>query len=103
MAARTDSEWMTWACCATRPDLPWTTDAEHVSPWDALTMRQVCASCPVRLACLAHVQEVPECGGWWAGADRDPNAVTLAAPAWETARNGAAQGILPMLVTGEAA
>lgn len=76
--------WAARAACAGRLDLPWTTDAADVTPWQAVTMRAVCAGCPVLLDCLAAVDDLDVTGGWWAGRDRDPNADTshLAPQVW---------------------
>lgn len=65
--------WTASAACAARTDLPWTTDAADVTAWQAETMRVVCRFCPALLDCLAAVDELDVTGGWWAGADRDPN------------------------------
>lgn len=75
------STWTTRAACADRLDLPWTTDTADVTPWQALTMRAVCDSCPVALDCLAAVDDLGVTGGFWAGADRDPQVAQLALPA----------------------
>lgn len=67
----TSRPWESRAACSLRRDLPWTTDATSVTDRQGAAMRQVCASCPVLLDCLAAVDELDVTGGWWAGADRD--------------------------------
>jgi len=58
-------------------------DETDVSPWDALTMHVVCDSCPVREQCEEAVADWGITGGWWAGNDRDPQAMTpLLIPDW---------------------
>lgn len=76
------SGWEAHAACAARTDLPWLTDAANVTGWQAAAMRAVCDACPVVLDCLAAVDALDVCGGWWAGADRDPDALDPARPAW---------------------
>jgi hypothetical protein len=68
-------DWMSDAACARIPHLPWTTDT-HRAP-DVLVdiMREVCAACPVAAACAAYVDTASITGGWWAGEDRDPEAI----------------------------
>ncbi|WP_425412299.1 WhiB family transcriptional regulator [Luteipulveratus mongoliensis] len=94
---------MDGAACTTRPDLPWTDDAADVSPWDALSIRETCATCPVRLACAAHAYARGVTGGWWAGADRDPDAASVPEPTWDPPRKdapaGVEQGCLPLDLT----
>lgn len=68
------AHWTGRAACARRLDLPWTTDAADVTPWQAETMRAVCSGCPVLFDCLAAVEDLAVTGGWWAGHDRDPSA-----------------------------
>ena len=79
--------WTARAACADRLDLPWTIDASGVGPWEAAAMRAVCSDCPVLLDCLNAVDDLDVTGGWWAGADRDPAALTahLDPPAWAVA------------------
>ena len=47
-------------------------------------MRAVCDACPVVLDCLAAVDALDVTGGWWAGADRDPDTLAPAPPTWAT-------------------
>ena len=82
------SDWQAHAAGATRTDLPWLTDAAHVTAWQAAAMRAVCDACPVVLDCLAAVDALDVTGGWWAGADRDPDTLALAVPAWAVAEPG---------------
>ena len=77
-------DWQAHAACAGRPDLPWLTDAAHVTAWQAAAMRAVCEACPVVLDCLAAVDALDVCGGWWAGADRDPDTLAPVPPEWAT-------------------
>ena len=69
-----DTNWMARAACASRLDLPWTQDAAQVTPWQVVTMRAICADCPVLFDCLNAVDDLDVTGGWWAGHDRDPHA-----------------------------
>lgn len=69
------------AACVRRPDLPWTSDAEHVTPWQALTMGAVCDSCPALVECRRAVDAFAVTGGFWAGQDRDPDAAQPVLPA----------------------
>lgn len=71
-----NTHWTARAACASRLDLPWTLDAADVTPWQAATMRAICADCPALFDCLAAVDDLDVTGGWWAGADRDPHADT---------------------------
>lgn len=81
-----NSSWTSRAACANRPDLPWTRDMADLHPLHAATMRAVCDGCPVVFDCLAAVDDLDVTGGFWAGADRDPNAADpLARPDWVTA------------------
>ena len=94
--------WQTLAACGARADLPWTADPGQVGPWDAETMRGICAGCPVLTDCAAYVAAARVCAGWWAGKDRDPDAHEPAAPAWvpvtsrRTVLPGVEQGVLPL-------
>ena len=83
---RHETHWTTRAACAGRLDLPWTRDAADVNPWQAAIMRALCDNCPALFDCLNAVDDLDVTGGWWAGADRDPNVGTahLAPPAWAT-------------------
>ncbi|MDO5698610.1 MAG: WhiB family transcriptional regulator [Dermatophilus congolensis] len=89
-----DSNWMRRAACASRLDLPWTSDAADVTPWQAATMRSICDRCPVLFACLDAVDVLDVTGGWWAGTDRDSHAGTahLEPPAWATDKPPATDG-----------
>lgn len=69
------------AACVRRPDLPWTSDAEHVTPWQVLTMVAVCDACPAFTECRRAVDALAITGGFWAGRDRDPNAAQPVLPA----------------------
>ena len=91
-----DTNWMARAACAGRLDLPWTLDAVDVTPWQAATMQAICDGCPALFECLNAVDDLDVTGGWWAGADRDPNAdlAHLAPPAWVT--DGTAASSLPV-------
>src|SRR4051812_19658256 len=57
--------------CEARPDLFFgpddETDAEHSARVDAA--REICADCPVRLACMAYALRNREEFGVWAGLD----------------------------------
>ena len=62
---RPDDDWRSEAACKTRPDLNW-----FPGQGERLTeQREVCASCPVRIDCLADALTVP--GNWdfgiWGG------------------------------------
>lgn len=74
--------WEASAACAARHDLPWVTDAADVTGAQAAAMRAVCDACPVVLDCLAAVDALDVTGGWWAGADRDPETLDPTPPAW---------------------
>ena len=67
--------WMSHAACARFPDLPWTADTGTAPDVLVDIMREVCDQCPVRLACAAYVEAERITGGWWAGEDRDPEAI----------------------------
>ena len=82
------SGWEAHAACAARPDLPWLTDAAHVTGAQAAAMRAVCDACPVVLDCLAAVDALDVTGGWWAGADRDPDTLAPTPPAWASPGSG---------------
>jgi WhiB family redox-sensing transcriptional regulator len=59
--------------CEAEPDLFFgpddETDAEHSARVDAA--REICADCPVRLACMAYALRNREEFGVWAGLDAD--------------------------------
>lgn len=74
--------WQALGACGARSDLPWTAEPEHLTPWDAETMRVLCARCPVLTDCAAYVEEAHVTAGWWAGTHRDPNYVPPAKPGW---------------------
>lgn len=67
-------EWMSNGACATpeHRGLPWTTDTDALPDVVIDMMREVCATCPVRLACAGYAMSQAVTGGWWAGTDRDP-------------------------------
>ena len=94
--------WQTFAACGARADLPWTAEPGHVGPWDAETMRAICAGCPVLTECTAYVQRADVRAGWWAGYDRDPDHAEPPAPAWVPVTvhrhqlPGVEQGVLPL-------
>jgi hypothetical protein len=70
------TRWMRDAACV--PGLPWTTDTADVERLPVVLvdlMRATCEGCPVRAACEDYVSREEISGGWWAGADRDPEAV----------------------------
>jgi hypothetical protein len=69
--------WLDSASCADRPDLPWIAAASHVSREDAQRMRAVCRACPALDACQAAASSWRVTGGWWAGAQRDPDVVEV--------------------------
>jgi len=74
--AEPDAAWMVDAACADRPELRWITDTADLVDGEADVMAAVCATCPVRAACLAYVRASGVAGGTWAGRDRDPHAPT---------------------------
>ena len=79
-------DWPARAACADRLDLPWTTDAADLTTWQMAPMRAVCGDCPVVPGCLAAIDALDITGGWWAGADRDPDTAGYPpAPAWAEA------------------
>lgn len=57
---------------------------------------------PVLAECAGYVQSAEVCAGWWAGADRDPDAHEPPAPAWvpvivqRRPVPGVEQGVLPL-------
>ena len=67
--------WMREAACMRAPGLPWTADTGTAPDVLVDLMRDVCAACPVRVACVAFVEAEHVTGGWWAGQDRDPEAI----------------------------
>lgn len=69
-SAMTETAWMTSAACATRSDLPWTTDTTRLPRRAVAAMGRVCRACPVREACAAHADATTATGGFWAGTDR---------------------------------
>lgn len=66
------SPWQASAACASRLDLPWTTDRADLTAWQAASMTAICDACPVLAACTSAVADLDITGGWWAGTDRDP-------------------------------
>lgn len=96
--------WMRHGACLDMPGLPWTSDTDHVPTVLVQEMTAICEACPVRLACAAHVAGGHVTGGFWAGADRDPDAAS--AEMWEhvqwvpqrtaEGRNAGEQGTLPL-------
>ncbi|MGL5818283.1 MAG: WhiB family transcriptional regulator [Phycicoccus sp.] len=84
--------WQSLGSCGARSDLPWTTDTDAVSVWDADTMRTVCESCPVRVECNTWATDHDVTGGWWAGRDRDPDATEHSSPAWVPITVGTGKG-----------
>ena len=76
---------MTRAACATRSCSPARPDieAEDEPPEDRAARidvaREVCASCPVRLACLAYTLRTRPAAGVWAGFTPDEIAALVAA------------------------
>lgn len=70
-------DWMSDAACARLPDLPWLADTGTAPDVLVDIMREVCATCPVSADCSAYVDTARITGGWWAGEDRDPEAIWL--------------------------
>ena len=70
-------DWMSEAACARVPALPWSADTGTAPDVLVELMREVCAGCPVADACAAYVETAKVTGGWWAGEDRDPEAIWL--------------------------
>ncbi|GAB48716.1 hypothetical protein [Mobilicoccus pelagius] len=77
-----DFSWVDHATCSERTELPWLRDSAEISPWEAETMRALCDDCPVSDECLAAVDALTVCGGWWAGRDRDRDAQGATLDAW---------------------
>ena len=75
MSVDNTSRWMPQAACLARPDLPWTTDTSSSSRAQVHAMTRVCSRCPVRNYCAAYAVEAHITGGFWAGSDRDTQAV----------------------------
>lgn len=73
----TDSElgWMSEAACIRVPGLPWTADTSTAPEVLVDLMREVCAACPILDACGSYATAGHVTGGWWAGQDRDPEAI----------------------------
>jgi hypothetical protein len=103
-------EWMRHGDCLGRAaGLPWTTDEADLPEVVADMIREACAQCPVRLACMAYADRRNMVGGWWAGQDRDPESPSNLAR-WEAVdwvpvkgRGGRVlgeQGALPLNVLG---
>jgi WhiB family redox-sensing transcriptional regulator len=78
--------------CVGRPELFFSPDsfeeepaAEHAARADAAV--KVCASCPVRLACLAYAVKTRQESGIWGGLDADAGELTFLsrAAAWPAA------------------
>ena len=93
--------WQARAACGARTDLPWTADPDQVGPWDAETMRTVCAACPVLAECSTYATTNQVTAGWWAGTHRDPTYAPLPRPGWArlaTTTEGVRvwQGTLPL-------
>lgn len=65
--------WMEYAACASHgdPDLWFPEHGEHEREQEAL---RICASCPVRAACLAYVLSRPPQPGIWGGTTEDQRA-----------------------------
>ena len=72
-----DLDWMSDAACARCAALPWSADTGTAPDVLVDLMREVCAGCPVANACAAYVETGNITGGWWAGEDRDPEAIWL--------------------------
>jgi WhiB family transcriptional regulator, redox-sensing transcriptional regulator len=70
MLPRTVPSWMEQAACASHddPDLWFAECGEHERQREAL---RICAGCPVRAACLAHVLSMPPQSCIWAGTTED--------------------------------
>ena len=95
--------WQTLGSCCARPELPWTAEPEQVGPWEAETMRSVCAACPVLSECGTAATELDAVAGWWAGAHRDPDYVEPPAPTWVPLTDAdIEQGVLPLDLGGVA-
>jgi hypothetical protein len=77
--------WASRAACASRADLPWTTDATVLMTTlprararrVVAAMARVCDGCPVRTECAAHAEAIEATGGWWAGTDRSATQLPL--------------------------
>lgn len=69
-----DTRWMVNGSCTRRPDLPWVTDTDRVTPWEELTMKVLCEECPVRRRCEDFARRAEVTGGFWSGLNRDPEA-----------------------------
>ena len=70
---RTVPSWMGEAACASHedPDLWFAERGEEERQREAL---RICASCPVRAACLAYVLSMPPQHGIWGGTTEDNRA-----------------------------
>ena len=86
-----DFSWVDHATCSERTDLPWLRDSAEVSLWEAETMRALCGDCLVSDGCLAAVDTLKVCGGWWAGCDRDQEAQGATLGAWHPLLGGGSE------------
>ena len=71
--SRTAPSWMEEAACASHddPDLWFAERGEEERRQEAL---DICATCPVRAACLAYVLSMPPQSGIWGGTTEDQRA-----------------------------
>jgi hypothetical protein len=77
--------------CAQEPGLFFGSDTETPEEHAArvASARELCASCPVRLACLALALRVKEQSGVWAGLDADAGELSYLAAAARPVRRSA--------------
>jgi WhiB family transcriptional regulator, redox-sensing transcriptional regulator len=68
--ALTPPSWMQQAACASHddPDLWFPEHGQDERQEEAL---RICATCPVRIACLAYVRSMPPQPGIWGGTTED--------------------------------
>lgn len=69
-----DEHWMTQALCRHFPQMPWIVEPEQRPRTAVAAMSAGCLACAVRSDCESFVDRKQIVSGFWAGADRTPEA-----------------------------